>query len=38
MFCRSMEKGELARRLLIDDGDDGDDAPEVGGEEGEVDC
>jgi hypothetical protein len=34
MFCRSMEKGELARRLLIDDGDD---APEAGGEEGEVD-
>jgi hypothetical protein len=34
MFCRSMERGELARRLLKDDGDD---AVETGGEEDEAD-
>jgi hypothetical protein len=35
MFCRSMERGEWARRLLREDGEE---AVEVGGEDDEADC
>jgi hypothetical protein len=35
MFCRSMERGEWARRLLKEDGEE---VVEVGGEDDEVDC
>jgi hypothetical protein len=35
IFCKSMERGEWARRLLMEDGEE---AVEVGGEEDEVDC
>jgi len=35
MFCRSMERGEWARRLLKEDGEE---VVEVGGEDDEADC
>ena len=35
MFCRSMERGEWARRLLKEDGEE---LVEVGGEDDEADC
>ena len=35
MFCRSMERGVWARRLLREDGEE---AVEVGGEDDEADC
>ena len=35
MFCRSMERGEWARRLLKEDGEE---VVGVGGEDDEADC
>ena len=35
IFCRSMERGEWARRLLREDGEE---VVEVGGEDDEADC